>query len=138
MNKNPKLAISIAPKIAYTNSGVSLIRYGPGLNPCMIKAARIRAVEPLPGIPKANVGTIAPPAAALLAASGPTIPSGEPFPNLSFSLDHLLASLYPIIAATVEPSAGSIPIKVPIPDDLRIVYFSFFNSNNDGSLRALA
>ena len=81
---------------------------------------------------------MAPPAAALFAASGPTIPSGEPFPNLSLSLDHLLASLYPIIAATVDPSAGSIPIKVPIPDDLRIVYFNFFNSNNDGSLKALA
>ena len=59
----------------------------------MISAANIRAVDPLPGIPKASVGTIAPPAAALLAASGPTIPSGEPLPNLSLSFDHLLASL---------------------------------------------
>ena len=103
-----------------------------------MRAASIKAVDPLPGIPKAKVGTIAPPAAALFAASGPAIPSGDPLPNLSLSLDHLLASLYPIIAATVEPSAGSMPIKVPIPEDLRIVYFNFFNSARDGSLKALA
>ena len=103
-----------------------------------MRAASIKAVDPLPGIPKAKVGTIAPPAAALFAASGPAIPSGDPFPNLSLSLDHLLASLYPIIAATVDPSAGSMPIKVPIPEDLRIVYFNFFNSARDGSLKALA
>ena len=41
-----------------------------------------------------------------------------------------------MIAATVEPSAGSIPINVPIPEDRSIVYFSFFNSNNEGNLRA--
>ena len=30
------------------------------------------------------------------------------------------------------------PINVPIPDDLSIVYFSFFNSNKVGNLRAFA
>ena len=43
-----------------------------------------------------------------------------------------------MMAATVDPSAGSIPIKVPMPDDLSIVYFNFFNSEKEGNLRAFA
>jgi len=38
----------------------------------------------------------------------------------------------------VEPSAGKIPIKVPIPEDRNIVYFNFFNSAKVGSLNAFA
>ena len=64
----------------------------------------MRAVDPDPGMPSASVGTIAPPAAELFAASGPTIPSGVPVPNSSFFLLKRLASLYPMIAATVERS----------------------------------
>ena len=72
-------------------------------------------------MPNAKVGTIAPPVAALLAASAPAIPSTEPFPNSSGFLDHLFASEYPISDATVPPSAGNTPIKDPIPEDLKIV-----------------
>ena len=46
-----------------------------------------------PGIPSANVGTIAPPVAELFAASLPAIPSGEPFPNSSGFFDQRFASL---------------------------------------------
>ena len=74
----------------------------------------------------------------MLAASGPTIPSAQPVPNFSGVFENLLASLYPIIAATVDPSAGKIPINVPRPDDLRIVPFKLFNSANVGSLNAFA
>ena len=81
---------------------------------------------------------MAPPAAALFAASGPTIPSSCPVPNFSGVLDHLLASLYPIIAATVDPSAGKIPIKVPSPEDLKINPFNFFNCCKLGSFKDFA
>ena len=64
---------------------------------------------------------MAPPVAALLGASAPAIPSIEPLPNSFLFLDHLLASEYPIKEATVAPSAGSTPINVPIPQDLKIV-----------------
>ena len=84
------------------------------------------------------MGTIAPPAAALFAASGPTIPSAHPVPNFSGVFDHLLASLYPIIAATVDPSAGKIPIKVPSQDDLKIVPFKLFSSAIVGNFKVLA
>ena len=50
------------------------------------------AVVPLPGIPRTIVGTIAPPVAALFAASAPAIPSIDPLPNSSLFLDHLFAS----------------------------------------------
>ena len=76
---------------------------------------------PLPGIPSTIVGTIAPPVAALLAASAPAIPSTEPLPNSSLFFDHRRASEYPIIEATVAPSAGRIPINVPIPHDRNTV-----------------
>ena len=58
-----------------------------------MRPARITAAVGLPGIPKAKVGTIAPPVAELFAASDPAIPSIEPFPNSSGVLDHLFASL---------------------------------------------
>ncbi len=73
------------------------------------------AVVPLPGMPRARVGTMAPPVAELFAASGPAIPSIQPDPNSSGVFDQRLASLYPIIAAMVPPSAGKMPMKVPIP-----------------------
>ena len=73
-------------------------------------------------MPKAKVGTIAPPVAELLAASDPAIPSGAPLPNSSGVFDQRLASLYPIIEATVAPSAGKIPINVPIPLERKMVF----------------
>ena len=49
------------------------------------------AVVADPGIPSAKVGTIAPPVAALFAASAPALPSIEPFPNSSGFFDHRFA-----------------------------------------------
>ena len=63
--------------------------------------------------------------AALLAASAPAIPSIEPLPNSFLFFDHLLASEYPIIDATVAPSAGRTPMNVPMPHDLKIVFQIF-------------
>ena len=88
----------------------------------MIKPVSITAVVALPGIPSARVGTIAPPVAALLAASAPAIPSIEPLPNSSGFFENRFASEYPIKDATVPPSAGRTPINDPIPDDLKIVF----------------
>jgi hypothetical protein len=45
-----------------------------------------------PGIPSAKVGTIAPPVAALLAASAPAIPSIDPLPNSSGFFENRFAS----------------------------------------------
>ena len=120
--KNNIFAISIDPKIPYKNSGCSLNKSGPGLTPWIIKPVKITAVVALPGIPKANVGTIAPPVAALFAASAPAIPSIDPFPNSSGFFDQRLASEYPIKEATVPPSAGNTPMNEPIPEDLSIVF----------------
>ena len=51
------------------------------------------AVVPLPGMPSARVGTMAPPVPALFAASGPAMPSIAPLPNSSLFFDQRLASL---------------------------------------------
>ena len=118
-------AINIEPKIPYKKSGCSLNKSGPGLTPWIINPVRITAVVALPGIPRAKVGTIAPPVAALFAASAPAIPSIEPFPNSSGFFENLLASEYPIKEATVPPSAGNTPIKEPIPLDRNIVFQVF-------------
>ena len=72
----------------------------------------------------------------MFADSGAATPSISPFPKFSLFLDHLLASLYPIIALTVPPSAGKIPIKVPIPDDLKIDLPQLLNSFIEGNLIA--
>ena len=47
----------------------------------MISAASITAVVFEPGTPSANIGTIAPAEAALLADSGPATPSIAPLPK---------------------------------------------------------
>ena len=41
------------------------------------------AVVPLPGTPSVSIGTSAPPAAALLPASGAATPRGSPLPKVS-------------------------------------------------------
>jgi hypothetical protein len=51
------------------------------------------AVVALPGMPRASVGTMLPPTAALLAASGPAMPSMDPLPNSSLCFDQRLVSL---------------------------------------------
>jgi hypothetical protein len=71
-------------------------------------------------MPSASVGTMAPPVAELLAASDPATPSMAPFPNSSGLRDQRVASLYPIMEATVAPSAGRMPMKVPMPEDRSI------------------
>src|SRR5210317_801868 len=102
--KNKTLTKSIDQKMAKTKVDCSVNMVGPGRRPWTIKPARITAAVGLPGIPRAKVGTMAPPVAELLAASLPAIPSIEPFPNSSGVLDQRLASLYPIIDAMVAPS----------------------------------
>ncbi len=51
------------------------------------------AVVALPGMPSARVGTMLPPTAALLAASGPATPSMAPLPNSSLYFDQRFVSL---------------------------------------------
>ncbi len=55
----------------------------PGCTPWMMRADIITAVTGSPGMPRASVGTSAPPVTALLAASEATMPSGSPVPSLS-------------------------------------------------------
>ena len=47
----------------------------------MMSAPSMIAVVPEPGTPSANIGTIAPAAAALFADSGPATPSIAPLPK---------------------------------------------------------
>ena len=60
---------------------------GPGRMPNMISAPSIRAVVPEPGMPSANIGTMLPDTAELLAASGPATPSIAPCPKRSGVLE---------------------------------------------------
>ncbi len=83
------------------------------------RAPRITAVVPLPGIPRAMVGIIAPPVAALLAHSGAgNAPSRHPVPNFSGVLEKPFC-----LVVTNERGNGTsllpgrIPIKVPINDE---------------------
>ena len=63
-------------------SGACLTSRGPGWSPSIIRAPRI-AMTALAGMPRVSRGMNAPPAAALLAASGPATPSIAPAPNRS-------------------------------------------------------
>src|SRR5687768_18425673 len=92
------------------------------------------AVVVLPGMPSASVGTMAPPTAALLAASGPATPSIAPLPNSVLLLDQRLVSTYAIIAAVVAPSAGRMPMKVPSTLEIEIAFMHFLTSSQLGSL----
>ena len=60
---------------------------GPGLTPWIIRAANKRATVAFIGIPRERRGMRAPPAAALLAASGPATPAISPVPNRSGCLE---------------------------------------------------
>jgi hypothetical protein len=66
-----------------TISGFCSNNIGPGASPWSINAPINMAVTTSPGIPKVNIGIIAPPVAALLALSGPIIPRSSPLPNVS-------------------------------------------------------
>jgi hypothetical protein len=67
--------------------GFWVIINGPGCSPCTTKAPSSNAITTLGGMPKVISGMKAPPAAALLAASGPATPSIAPLPKRSGVLD---------------------------------------------------
>ncbi len=67
-----------------TISGCSANKSGPGVMFSVIGSASITAVVPDPGTPSVSIGIIAPPAAALLPASGAATPRGSPLPKLPF------------------------------------------------------
>ena len=81
-----KLAINNVAIKPQTTSGLSVKRRGPGVILRVIRRASKTAVVPEPGTPNVNIGTKAPPAAALFPASGATIPRGSPFPKRLLSL----------------------------------------------------
>ena len=87
--------------------------FGPTAQPCNARAPSIMAVAVLPGMPRTNMVARAPPSEALLALSGPTMPSGTPVPNLSPFLHRFLLQLYPRTPAMALPAAGMIPTTVP-------------------------
>ena len=72
-------------------SGLSAMSRTPGVIPCRVRVASMSAMTGSPGMPRASVGTIAPPATALLEDSAATRPSGSPFPKFSPFLERRLA-----------------------------------------------
>ena len=95
------------------------------------------AVVALPGMPRARVGTMLPPTAALLAASGPATPSMAPLPNSSLYFDQRLVSLYEMSAAVVAPSAGRMPMNIPISQEMLIALAHLRKSARLGSRTAV-
>ena len=85
--------------------------------PTIIKAPNSKAIPALPGMPKASVGSNAPPSLELFAASGAITPSIHPLPNISGCFDVCLAWPYAIKVATAPPAAGIIPIITPRMDE---------------------
>ncbi len=80
-----KLAISNDAMRPQTTSGRSVNNSGPGVILSVINKANKTAVVPDPGTPRVSIGTNAPPAAALLPASGAAIPRGSPLPKPDLS-----------------------------------------------------
>ena len=78
-----KFAMSSAAISPHTTSGRSLNRSGPGVMLSVSSNARSTAVVPEPGTPRVSIGTSAPPAAALLPASGAATPRGLPVPKVA-------------------------------------------------------
>ncbi len=70
-----------------TTSGCSWNSSGPGWMLSASSSASSTAVVPEPGTPSDSIGTSAPPAAALLPASGAATPRGSPWPKLSSLLE---------------------------------------------------
>ena len=85
MNRSMKLAMNSAAIRPQTTSGFWVNRSGPGVMLSARSTASSTAVVPEPGTPSASIGTSAPPAAALLPASGAATPLGSPVPKV-FSL----------------------------------------------------
>ena len=68
----------------------------------------------LPGMPKATVGSSAPPSLASLAASGASTPSGAPRPKLARLGEVAWPWAYDRNAATLAPTPGMIPTTQPM------------------------
>ena len=72
--------------------GFCVINSGPGCRPWMTKAPSNSAITTFGGMPSVISGMKAPPAAALLADSGPATPSIAPLPNRSGVFDSRFSS----------------------------------------------
>ena len=91
---------------------------GPGMILWIINAPNITAVTISPGIPSAIIIINAPPAVALLAASGAMTPSYSPFPKFDLLGEAFFAWSYANIFEIEPPAAGKIPVKMPMKLDL--------------------
>src|SRR5512136_1664911 len=80
------------------------------------------AVAPDPGMPRANIGTIAPETAALLEDSGPATPSITPVPNFSGCFETLFSTPYARKEAIVGPDPGMQQIPKPTRVPLMIAH----------------
>ena len=72
------------------------------------------------GMPSVSNGMKAPPAAALLADSGPATPSIAPCPNRSGSRDARFSTAYDAKEAMIAPAPGRIPRPKPRAEPRRI------------------
>lgn len=86
-NSSMKFPIYMLVTIPQKISGFFFKIKGPGMTPCIIKAARRRAVTELKGRPNVSKGMKAPAVPELFAVSGPATPSIAPVPNFSGCLD---------------------------------------------------
>src|SRR5882724_3135236 len=89
--------------IPQKTSGACLTSKGPGWSPWIIKAPSRIAMTALAGMPRVSRGMNAPPAAALLAASGPATPSIAPAPNRSGCRDTRFSTAYEANDAMIAP-----------------------------------
>ena len=85
ISNNTTFAISNDAIKPHTISGRSVKSVGPGVIFKVISRASRTAVVPDPGTPSVSIGTRAPPAAALLPASGAATPLDTPVPKPPFS-----------------------------------------------------
>src|SRR5919109_1629119 len=74
------------------------------------------AAVALVGRPSVSSGIIAPPAAALFAASGPATPSMAPLPNSSLWRERRRSTLYDRKVGISAPPAGRLPMVNPSAD----------------------
>ena len=85
------LVMIMVMKVAERNSGWTFSRRGPICTPLRASAEAITAAALPPGIPRHSRGTMAPPVAALFAASEAAMPSMMPVPNFSGYLESLFS-----------------------------------------------
>src|SRR6056297_2029287 len=113
--KNIKTVATRRPaRMPYTMSPFVWNSMTPGSIPWRTNAPSITAVEPSPGIPNVNIGTIVPPVVALLVTSGVTTPSGSPFPQLSGFFACRFIMPYASQVAPSAPTPGTAPTPVPM------------------------